>query len=325
MAPETIRPVDDPAAWTAPQIGGREGLTHRMSAAQLDAIDALVRRTEGRVPHEITRAEIACPEIEALMAAVRYQLLHGTGAVVLSGIDAAAYDLAAHERLYWSLGTFIGNGVEQSTRRDFIAHVQREEGGPVRGYTTDMELRSHTDFHDVLSLYSLRTSARGGESGVVSALAIHNVMASERPDLLAALYEGYYVDWPERAEVLDEKLPFFWTVDGKTSCFNNRVFLRHRREPERLPTAFREALAYFDAVALRPELRADFLLEAGEMIFWQNFLVLHSRQQFHDTPDHRRLLLRLWLNVPGGRPMHPLITRLTAEIDAYHGAQPVPA
>jgi len=315
-------PVDDPAAWLGPEIGGREGFTHRLSAGQLAAIDALVEKTRGRAPHEIARAEFSSPEVDALMAAARRQLMHGAGAVILSGIDADRYDLAAHERLYWGLGTHIGTGVEQSARRDFIAHVQKEENGAGRGYTTDMELRSHTDFHEVLSLYSLRTAPSGGESGAVSALAIHNIMAQERPDLLAALYEGYYMDWPQRAELLDEKLPFFWTIDGKTSGFNNRVFMRDARAPEKLPESLRAALSLYDEIALRPEVRADFLLQPGEMFFWHNFLVLHSRQQFNDAPDRKRLLLRLWLNVPGGRPIHPAMARLTSEIDEFHGRVP---
>nr|WP_284732233.1 TauD/TfdA family dioxygenase [Sphingobium nicotianae] len=285
----------------------------------------MVERTRGRAPHEIRRADFSSPEIDALMAAARWQLLHGTGAIILSGIDAARYDLDAHERLYWGLGTHVGTGVEQSPRRDFIAHVQREEGGPLRGYTTDMELRSHTDFHEVLSLYSLRTAPSGGESGAVSALAIHNIMARERPDLLAALYEGAHIDWPQRAVPLEEKLPFFWTIDGKTSGFNNRVFMRYGREPEKLPERLREALAFYDEIALRSDVRADFLLQPGEMFFWHNFLVLHSRQSFSDTPDRKRLLLRLWLNVPGGRPIHPAMARLTAEIDAFHGREPAVA
>ncbi len=322
MTQRPIAPIDDPAAWTAPQIGGREGFTHRLSPAQLDAIEALVEATRGRVPHEITKAEFSSPQVDALMAAARWQIMHGAGAVILSGIDAGRYDIAAHERLYWGLGTHIGTGVEQSTRHDFIAHVQREEGGAARGYTTDLELRSHTDFHEILSLYSLRTSPTGGESGAVSLLAIHNIMARERPDLLAALYEGAYIDWPERAALLEEKLPFFWTIDGKASGFNNRVFMRDGRAPEKQPETLRAALALFDEIAARPDVRADFLLQPGEMFFWHNFLVLHSRQQFHDTLDQRRLLLRLWLNVPGGRPIHPVMAQLTAEIDAFHGRVP---
>ena len=322
MTAAPIAPVDDPAAWLGSEIGGREGFTHRLSSAQLDAIDALVRKTEGRVAHEIRREEFSSPEIDAVMAAARYQIFHGAGAGILSGIDADRYDLAGHERLYWGLGTHIGVGVGQSPRRDHIAYVQKEEGGGGRGYTTDMELRSHTDFHEILSLYSLRTAREGGESGAVSALAIHNIMAKERPDLLAALYDGYYMDWPQRAERLDEKLPFFWTINGKTSAFNNRVFMRDGREPEKLPAALREAFALYGEIAMRPEVRADFLLQPGEMFFWHNFLILHSREQFHDMPDRKRLLLRLWLNVPGGRPIHPLMARLTGEIDAFHMGVP---
>lgn len=318
-------PVDDPAAWTAREVSGCEGLTLRLSADQIDAIDRLVEATRGRRPHEIARSDFSSPPVDALMATVRGQLHAGRGAVILSGIDAGRYDLDGHERLYWGLGTHVGTGVMQSPRREFIAHVQKEEGGAGRGYTTDMELRPHTDFHEILSLYSLRTAPEGGESSAVSLLAVHNSMARERPDLLAALYRGWPMDLPWRTRPVDEAVPFFWRAGDRTSGFNNRVFLRDRQAPMRQPAELREALALFDAIAQREELHAQFLLEPGDMFFWHNFLVLHARRRFHDAPDRRRLLLRLWLNVPGGRPIHPAMARLTAEIDAYHAGEPIPA
>ncbi len=42
-------------------------------------------------------------------------------------------------------------------------------------------LRSHTDFHEILSLASYRRSAEGGMSGAVSALAIHTSSSPRRP------------------------------------------------------------------------------------------------------------------------------------------------
>jgi hypothetical protein len=41
------------------------------------------------------------------------------------------------------------------------------------------------------------------------------------------------------------------------------------------------------------------------MMLWHNWTNLHSRTAFEDDPASRRLLLRLWLTVPGGRPADP--------------------
>ena len=82
-----------------------------------------------------------------------------------------------------------------------------------------------------------------------------------------------------------------------------------------------------DAIAARPDVRADFTLEPGEIAFWHNFQVMHSRTAFRDSDAHRRLLFRLWLNVPDGRPMAPEIKERARVIDRDHleGARPVPA
>ena len=304
--------IDHPSAWTGREIGGREGLTHRVSAAQLAAIDGLVQAVRGRDFPEITRADFSHPAVDALMQAARHQVMHGHGAIILSGFDVARYSVEDYALLYWGLGTHLGRGAVQSHRGDFMGYVRREENGQARGYTTDMELRSHTDFHEILSLAAVSGSASGGESGLVSALAIHNAIARERPELLAPLYAGAVVEYP-RGE-WRRQVPIFCEEQGRISCFCNRVFM----PADEMPPELKEALAFFDDVAARPEVRADFMLEPGEMVFWHNYQMLHSRRSFADTAEQKRLLLRLWLNVPEGRPMAAPIRELTRRIDASH-------
>ena len=76
------------------------------------------------------------------------------------------------------------------------------------------------------------------------------------------------------------------------------------------------ALDAFHAVAHRADVRTAFRLEAGEAVLINNLTVLHARTAFrdHDDPARRRLLLRLWLTVPGGRPVVP-------EIRIYDGGR----
>ncbi len=54
------------------------------------------------------------------------------------------------------------------------------------------------------------------------------------------------------------------------------------------------------------------------MMFWHNYMNLHSRTEFHDTPEHTRLLLRLWFNMPTPRPHAPEFkTRIYNRFDEY--------
>jgi Taurine catabolism dioxygenase TauD, TfdA family len=46
-------------------------------------------------------------------------------------------------------------------------------------------------------------------------------------------------------------------------------------------------------------------LEPGDLQLLNNHVVIHSRTHYEDfeAPDQKRHLLRLWLAVPGGRPL----------------------
>jgi hypothetical protein len=86
-------------------------------------------------------------------------------------------------------------------------------------------------------------------------------------------------------------------------------------------------MALMDEIAARLDIRADFTLEPGEIAFWHNFMVMHSRTAFQDSEANKRLLLRLWLNLPeGGRPMAPEILERARIIDRDHieGQRPAP-
>jgi hypothetical protein len=51
----------------------------------------------------------------------------------------------------------------------------------------------------------------------------------------------------------------------------------------------------------------EFTLQPGEMYFLNNYTVLHARTAFDDyeEEDRRRHLLRLWLEAPWVRAVHP--------------------
>ncbi len=311
--------IPAPYAWTGAELGGKAALARPVDAAALRGLDELAARLSGRPISEITRAEADQPAVNALMADVRAQVMDGRGVAIVIGPDPGRYDPEDYERLYWALGTHLGQGVVQSAFGDHVARVERNPNLPWRGTTTDMELRPHTDFHELMSLACIAKAESGGVSGFVSSLAVHNEIWRTRPELLAPLYEGWFNISLSDRKPSARKTPIFCCIDGKVSCFNNRVFwLRPEEGEPPLPADLVEAMTYMDSVVARPDIRADFMLEPGEMVFWHNFLVMHARTQFQDTAAHHRLLLRLWLNVADGRPMDDEVKARARVIDADH-------
>jgi hypothetical protein len=314
-------PVDHPSAWKSSDIGGKQGLMHKLGPEHIEALQELLARTRRQPPEAVTREDFAHPSIADLMTSVREAIMNGRGAVVLAGVDLRRFTLDEYTRIYWGLGTYLGTAMPQSERNDRIGYVQKVADNPTsRGYLMDIELGSHCDFHEILSLASFRCAGQGGMSGLVSGLAIHNAILATRPECLEALYEGFYHVGAPDQPVSATKVPIFANVDGVVSCYYHSLLwkLAMRRMGVALPEALADALQYFDAQARRPDLRAEFMLEPGEMLFWHNFICLHSRTAFKDSVEHRRLLLRLWLNVADGRRMPPEFLAQARWMDVAH-------
>ena len=220
MTPIHNEQVRHPSAWTRRELGGKAALQRPLTPAQLHAIDLLLARTRDRRPQEVTRADFDHPEINALLAQVRDTIMNGRGVLILTGVTPDRYTEEQFERIYWGFGTHLGNAAVQSAFGDRLGYVQNKEGDPVnRGYRSLQELHMHTDSYEVVGLMSVRKAKSGGLSGLASSLAIHNEFLRSRPDLLPALYRGYWYASDEARfsskSVTDDHVPVFGSVDGK--------------------------------------------------------------------------------------------------------------
>jgi len=319
MTPIHPHRIDHPSAWTARTIGGKENLTMRLSGEQLDAIDDLLERTRHLAPQQVTRADFDHPVIGKLLWGLREVIMNGRGIVVIGGVTPQRYSEEEFQRIYWGFGTHLGIGAVQSAAGDRLGYVQNRDDDPVkRGYRSLRELHMHSDSYELVGLMSVRKAKSGGLSGMVSSLAIHNEILAARPDLLPPLYRGFRIASEEARfsskAITDEAMPVFCAVAGKVSCMYEPSHMKNAAElvPGGMPEDLAEALDYFDGLANRDDLALRFVLEPGEMMLWHNYTNLHSRTAFEDDPHHKRLLLRLWLNVPEGRPVDPAF-RMRAE------------
>ena len=306
--------IDHPSAWTAASLGGKSAITRTLSAEQIAGIDELLTRTAHLAPQAVTRKDFDHPVVNELIAEIRQELMDGRGVTLISGLDASRLSPEQMERIYWGIGMHLGVPAVQSRNGDRLGRVQEEENDPVaRGYRSSAELNMHTDAYEIVGLMCVRKAAKGGQSALVSSLALHNEIVRTRPEFLAPLYDGFYMAIPEAQfsdkPITDEKIPVFCYVDGKVSSIYSGRFMHDaaRKMNVSLPEGLSDAHAYMASLAQRDDLALRFMLEPGEILLWHNFLNLHSRTEFENDAVDKRLLLRLWLNVPGGRPVVPQI------------------
>ena len=314
MPDTVIELIDHPGAWTRASIGGTGGLVRDLAPTHFAEIDRILAATRHQPPQRVTRAEFDAPALNRLLAEVRHELLEGRGAVILRGVTRERYDEDAFERIFWGVGLHLGDAVFQSDLGDRIGHVRHEPGlTKVRGYRSTRELDLHTDVQELVGLMSVQKSESGGISQLVSALAVHDVIRRERPDLLPVLYAGSPRWVYEKLHVTDYVVPIFCAIDGKLSCSLFGIEDSAEKVGKTLAPELAAAVKFFRAVADRDDIGLKFTLEPGEMMLWNNFTVLHARTEFQNSAQRQRHLLRLWMDVPDGRPVPPSFGRLAAE------------
>lgn len=317
--------LEGPDVWLGRDLQARDDWIVRLDAgdiAEIDAALAVAKSHAAAIPFD--RALFPLDGLRATLDRVFELVVNGCGVALLRGLPRERYTPAECELIYWGIGGHLGNAVSQSPRGDLIGYVRDEGlsmGDPnARGYKTAGELQFHCDQlpTDILGLFCVNDARRGGESHIVSALAIHNAVRAERPDLLPHLYAPINVDWrgdePE-GEPPWYRVPMFSVAEGKiTSRFTNRFFVRSttRHGEDLAPTAAQwEALEFAHAVAERPEMRLTMTFRPGDMQFISNHTTLHGRSTFEDwdEPARKRLLLRLWIAVDDARrrPLSPLL------------------
>src|SRR5262249_23929510 len=105
---------------------------------------------------------------------------------------------AQHAIAYLGTGSYFGALRSQNARGHLLRHVTdiglKMDDPKARLYQTNLRLDFHCDSADVVALLCLKTSKSGGESYLVSSMAIYNEILKRRPDLAPALFEPLPTD-----------------------------------------------------------------------------------------------------------------------------------
>jgi Taurine catabolism dioxygenase TauD, TfdA family len=310
--------LDIPAAWIGAEMTEVTATWRwRLSAEELAELEQAARKflaSHGDLSL-LTAETFAVPALHAKLGALGTTLIRGIGFEVIRGIPVARLGAELSSTIFVGIGAHLGRTRSQNAAGDLLGHVRdfgKDSRDPnTRIYQTSERQTFHTDSADVVGLLCLNEAREGGDSLLVSAVTIYNEMHRRRPDLLAFLCDDIATD--RRGEVPPGQLPYFripvfsWNEGFLTVMYQRQYIDSAQRfaDAPRLTARHIEALDYFDALANDPRLHLRMRLEPGDMQFVYNHSLLHDRTGFVDwpEPERRRHMLRLWLAMPGDRPL----------------------
>jgi hypothetical protein len=308
------------AAWYGPDWVAREDewLTF-FSTDEIAELEAAAEQWDsnnktGNIETIIVR-DFNLPLLKPKLSELREELIHGRSFALLRGLPTQNYTEREAAIIFCGLGSHLGLARPQNAQGHLLGHV-RDMGMTskdlnVRIYQTKERQTFHTDSTDVVGLLCLSTAKTGGLSLLVSSNTIFNEMRKRRPDLLPLLMSSIATD--RRGEIPKGMLPYYLIpvfnyYEGYLTAIYQRQYIDSaQRFPDapRLTLQHVEALDLFDELANSPQLHFSMKLEKGDMQFVYNHTLLHDRTGFEDWPDpaRKRHLLRLWLSIPGDRPL----------------------
>jgi hypothetical protein len=305
---DELTPLETHCEWTADELADR--YVWHLSDEELAELEAALGHAEARCDDvlDVTRADFPLPTLGSRLEATADRLVNGDGVALLRGWPVERFTREQNEIVYWGVGMHLGEPWPQNARGHLLGDVT-DQGKPAGDPTSrgnevgGIAFPFHTDGSDLVGLFCLDAGQEGGRSLVANAVAIHNEMVRDAPELAAELYRPLPYDY--RGEQRDGGTP--WYTIPAFQRWGDRLFARYirpyieasRRHPDapRLSDRAREAMDRLDALCADGRHTVAMQLQPGDMQFIDNYHVLHGREAYTDAPDQGRVrhLKRLWL------------------------------
>lgn len=309
-------PIEDATAWTGADFTTRDTFTHRLSKPMVDEIIALGESLakRGGNPWQVTAASCPLPRTEALIRMLYERVEHGPGFALLEGFPVDRLPESALIYAYCGFCAHFGTITQQNREGEFVLEVTNKGKGydqNSRGYHSNAHLDFHNDGTNTVTLLCTQTAEHGGLSKLVSGPAVYNAILQSRPQHLAPLLHGFHHHRRNQRGADDPavtayRTPVFSFIDQKFHmAYAGPSIFFCENEGIAISAQEKAALAYFEEVVERPELHVAMELRRGDLQFVNNFLVLHARASYTDSAEHRRRLLRLWLDDESSQRLGP--------------------
>ena len=304
-------PLPVAAAWRGEDLPPLAELSYGLNQGEQDEILAAVRKASGlgRPTRELLAADFPLPSLGARIAEWREELAGGRGFVVVRGVPTEKLSREEAELFFWCFGLHLGRPGEQNPDGHLLGHVTdtgaANADSAARLYKTSANIAYHCDAADVVGLLCLNKAMTGGESRIVSSVAVFNALLDQEPELAARLFDPVLLDIRDR-EVNSEgstlPIPPCRYAGGALRTFYHADYFRsvtRHAEVGELGETEQRLFDRYEAIANEPGMYLDMDLEPGDIQLLSNHSCLHARTDYEDypEPERHRHLLRLWLSL----------------------------
>src|SRR5262245_43888727 len=158
LPPMPPGPVGGPGAWRGADLARSDEWIHRLTAAEIGELDGALAhvRRRGVEIIDISRDDFPLPTLGPRLLAIRRELLHGRGFVLLRGVPVDRYAMAETATAYFGLGAWLGRARSQNAKGHVLGHVRDlgyDAADPnTRVYQTTERQYYHTDSVDIVGL-----------------------------------------------------------------------------------------------------------------------------------------------------------------------------
>ncbi|KAH0558756.1 hypothetical protein GP486_004599 [Trichoglossum hirsutum] len=259
------------------------------------------------VPMEkLSRSNFPLPTLGPILSELAKQVHSGKGFFVIRGLKPDNYSRETSMVMYVGISSYIG---ETRGRQDefgnMLLHLtdlgsavapENERQAPYSSVSQPF----HTDIGSIIGLYTLGEAAQGGESKLASSATVYNWIAKLRPDVVRLLARSDWVFDSFGQNPRYSTRPLLYHEDGKVILsFSRRPLVGSLTSPRSrdIPKLTNEQVEALNLVHFVAEEHAlTIKLGKGDVMFWNNLGLLHCRNGFTDSAEHKRHLVRLWLH-----------------------------
>lgn len=263
---------------------------------------------QGVLMQDVTRETFALPELSQRIMTWRKTIQSGRGFVVVRGLPVDTWGEEKTAYAYWGLGHHLGQPGAQNPQNELLGHVidygEEKDNPVVRRYRTSGHIDYHCDAADIVGLLCLQPAKSGGQSRILSSVAIFNAIAKTHPELIPRLFEPFFLDRRDEHGPGEPPAipipPCRWSEKSGLQTFYHSEYFRSasRLDGIEIDAQAMQILDLYDSLCLSPEFQLDMWLEKGDMQFISNHTIVHSRTAYKDWPEkeRKRHLLRLWIS-----------------------------
>ncbi|KAJ2977239.1 hypothetical protein NUW58_g7873 [Xylaria curta] len=306
-------PLGFPSSIQGPMAWSGDGVSFDSQTFELGPTDVI--EVEQAVKHflglgldgsEVTRENFPLPVLGPRLESCATDLHRGSGLCIIRGLTPGAYSAEDNTIMFLGLASYIGGqrGV-QTSKGAMLTHVYESNSWKVprekrHGIHTNNSLPFHNDMGcEILAIQVRSSAAQGGETYVASVAAVYNAMMKTNPWAVHTLAKH---NWPVQVSrrgtspfVLAPLLGFHsgnLLISVDPGRIGPHPAVTDGRIPDLLP-AQKEALNLLQQTATMQ--RSQLPTREGDMVFINNWSVLHARDSYQDDGTATRHLVRLWL------------------------------